>query len=128
MLWIAIAATVAAFARRSRVAAWLLVPYLAWVTFALALNAAIWRRNRSEPASHSACRAASRLAHEAVVTADRPHPAVELEPSLPGESAVVLAGRATGVPYGADTSGMQRTLTVTRRRALSGRPAPDLGF
>ena len=46
VLWVAIAATVAAFARRSRVAAWLLVPYLAWVTFALALNAAIWRRNR----------------------------------------------------------------------------------
>jgi tryptophan-rich sensory protein len=46
LLWVAIAATVAAFARRRRTAALLLVPYLAWVTFALALNRELWRRNR----------------------------------------------------------------------------------
>lgn len=45
-LWVAIAATVATFRRRSRAAAWLLLPYLAWVTFALALTVAVWRRNR----------------------------------------------------------------------------------
>jgi tryptophan-rich sensory protein len=45
LLWVAIAVTVAAFARRHRVAALLLVPYLAWVTFALALNWDLWRRN-----------------------------------------------------------------------------------
>lgn len=45
-LWVAIAATVAAFRRRSPAAAWLLLPYLAWVTFALALTVAVWRRNR----------------------------------------------------------------------------------
>ena len=45
VLWVAIAATVAAFARRHRVAALLLAPYLAWVTFALALNYDLWRRN-----------------------------------------------------------------------------------
>lgn len=44
-LWLAIVATVAAFARRSRLAATLLVPYLAWVTFAAALNLEIRRRN-----------------------------------------------------------------------------------
>ena len=32
-------------ARRSRVAAWLLAPYLAWVCFATALNASIWWLN-----------------------------------------------------------------------------------
>lgn len=41
----AIAATVVASWRASRAAAWLLVPYLAWVGFATALNAAIWRLN-----------------------------------------------------------------------------------
>lgn len=46
VLWVAIAATIAAFSRRSRLAALLLVPYLAWVTFAVALNAELWRRNR----------------------------------------------------------------------------------
>jgi benzodiazapine receptor len=46
LLWVAILATVAAFARRHRGAALLLVPYLAWVTFALALNHDLWRRNR----------------------------------------------------------------------------------
>ncbi len=45
VLWIAIAATLTAFSRWSRVAGALLVPYLAWVTFAGALNFAIWRLN-----------------------------------------------------------------------------------
>jgi translocator protein len=46
LLWVAVLATIAAFARRHRGAALLLVPYLAWVTFALALNHDLWRRNR----------------------------------------------------------------------------------
>ena len=45
VLWLAIAATIAAFARHSRLAAALLIPYLAWVTFATALNLEVWRRN-----------------------------------------------------------------------------------
>jgi translocator protein len=44
-LWLAIAATIAAFARVSRSAAWLLVPYLLWVSFAVYLNAMIWWLN-----------------------------------------------------------------------------------
>ena len=45
LLWLAIAATIAAFRPVSRVAAWLLVPYLAWVSFASVLNFALWRLN-----------------------------------------------------------------------------------
>jgi tryptophan-rich sensory protein len=45
-LWLAIAATIAAFATVRRSAAGLLVPYLAWTTFATILTAAIWRLNR----------------------------------------------------------------------------------
>jgi benzodiazapine receptor len=45
VLWLLILATAAAFWRISRVAAWLLVPYLAWVAFATALTWAIWRSN-----------------------------------------------------------------------------------
>jgi tryptophan-rich sensory protein len=45
LLWLAIAATLTAFRRVSRVAAWLLVPYLAWVSFAAVLNFALWRLN-----------------------------------------------------------------------------------
>lgn len=44
-LWIAIAATVVKFAAISRASAMLLAPYLAWVTYAAALNFAIWRMN-----------------------------------------------------------------------------------
>ncbi|WP_440771356.1 TspO/MBR family protein [Natronorubrum sp. DTA28] len=42
----AIAATIAAFARVNRRAAFLLVPYLVWIGFATYLNFEIWRRNR----------------------------------------------------------------------------------
>jgi tryptophan-rich sensory protein len=46
LLWAAILATCLAFRAVSTAAAWLMVPYLAWVTFAWALNAAIWWTNR----------------------------------------------------------------------------------
>lgn len=45
LLWLAIAATLASFWRVRRVAGVLLVPYLAWVSFAAALNFTIWRLN-----------------------------------------------------------------------------------
>ena len=45
ILWLLIAATVASFWRVQRLAAVLLVPYLAWVGFAAALTFAIWRSN-----------------------------------------------------------------------------------
>jgi benzodiazapine receptor len=44
-LWLAIAATVVAFWRVRPLAGALLLPYLAWVSFAVLLNAEIWRRN-----------------------------------------------------------------------------------
>jgi tryptophan-rich sensory protein len=45
LLWLAIAATMAAFRPVSPAAAWLLAPYLVWVTFAGVLNLTIWRLN-----------------------------------------------------------------------------------
>lgn len=45
LLWGMIAATVVAFWRVSRLAAALLIPYLAWVTFASALNFTVWKLN-----------------------------------------------------------------------------------
>jgi len=45
LLWCLIAVTIASFWRFSRVAAALLLPYLAWVTFASALTFATWRLN-----------------------------------------------------------------------------------
>lgn len=45
LLWLAIAATLVAFRPVSRAAAWLLVPYLAWVGFAAVLNGTLWRLN-----------------------------------------------------------------------------------
>lgn len=45
ILWLAIAATLAAFRPVNRAAAWLLAPYLLWVSFAAALNFALWRLN-----------------------------------------------------------------------------------
>ncbi len=45
VLWVLIGVTVALFRPISRVAAALLLPYWAWVTFATALNASIWHAN-----------------------------------------------------------------------------------
>lgn len=45
MLWVAIAYTIANFVRISKLAAYLLIPYLLWVTFAGYLNFKIWMMN-----------------------------------------------------------------------------------
>ena len=45
LLWISIALTIVLFWRIDRLAGALLAPYLAWVSFAALLNAAIWRLN-----------------------------------------------------------------------------------
>jgi tryptophan-rich sensory protein len=45
LLWLSILATILVFYPIHHGAAWLLVPYLCWVTFAACLNFAIWRMN-----------------------------------------------------------------------------------
>ncbi len=45
VLWSVLLTTVVLFFRRSAVAGWLLVPYLAWTSFALCLNFAVWQLN-----------------------------------------------------------------------------------
>lgn len=45
VLWLVLAATVVSFWRVRKPAGILLLPYLAWVTFAAALNFNIWRMN-----------------------------------------------------------------------------------
>jgi translocator protein len=44
-MWVFIIVTIFAFAPLSKTAAWLLVPYVSWVSFASILNYAIWRLN-----------------------------------------------------------------------------------
>ena len=45
LLWLSIFATLLGFVPLSAAAAWLLAPYLLWVTIAGALNASVWRLN-----------------------------------------------------------------------------------
>jgi len=45
LLWVLIIATLIAFWRVRALAGWLLVPYLLWVSFASALNYAVWQLN-----------------------------------------------------------------------------------
>lgn len=45
VLWISILLTIIAFAKIDRVAAYLLIPYILWVTFASYLNYMIWMLN-----------------------------------------------------------------------------------
>ena len=46
VLWVAIVATMTAFWRACRLAAWLLTPYAIWVSYAVALSWTLWRLNR----------------------------------------------------------------------------------
>lgn len=68
LLWLAIAATLGAFWRKSVVAGLLLAPYLAWVTFAMALNYAVWQLNGVDVTS-------ARSESAAATTASRADPA-----------------------------------------------------
>jgi translocator protein len=47
LMIVAILITISRFAKISKTAAWLLIPYLAWVCFATVLNYSIWMRNLS---------------------------------------------------------------------------------
>jgi len=47
ILWLCLVATLLLFWRIRLPAGWLLVPYLAWVSFAAALNYAVWQLNPS---------------------------------------------------------------------------------
>ena len=45
-MWIFILLTIFAFAPINKIAAWLLVPYISWVSFATILNYTIWQLNK----------------------------------------------------------------------------------
>ncbi len=45
LMLVIILLTIISFSRYSKLAAWLLVPYIAWVSFALILNFSIWNLN-----------------------------------------------------------------------------------
>lgn len=46
LLWIFILLTIFSFASISKTAAWLMVPYISWVSFAMVLNFTIWQLNK----------------------------------------------------------------------------------
>jgi benzodiazapine receptor len=46
LLWIAILLTIIAFWRISKLATYLLIPYILWISFAIVLNASLWHLNR----------------------------------------------------------------------------------
>jgi translocator protein len=45
-LWVSILFTIIAFAKINTLSAWLLVPYISWVSFAMILNYSIWMLNK----------------------------------------------------------------------------------
>jgi tryptophan-rich sensory protein len=47
LLWAVVALTTVLFREVTPSAAWLMLPYLAWLTFAMILNIEFWRLNRS---------------------------------------------------------------------------------
>lgn len=45
VMWVFILLTILQFSKLSKTAAWLMVPYIAWVSFATLLTASIWKLN-----------------------------------------------------------------------------------
>jgi tryptophan-rich sensory protein len=60
-LWLAILATIIAFARISRPAAWLLIPYILWVSFAGYLTYSVWQLNQPTTFEPTACTMEAKL-------------------------------------------------------------------
>ncbi len=46
ILWLSILLTIFVFAKIDKIAAWLMLPYIAWVSFATILNFTIWQLNK----------------------------------------------------------------------------------
>lgn len=46
VMWLAIFCSIIAFSRINKTAAWLLVPYISWVSFAGILNYSVWMLNK----------------------------------------------------------------------------------
>ncbi len=60
-LWLVILATIIMFAKTYRSAAWLLAPYIIWVSFAGYLNFSIWQMNSSASTGQVACTQEAKL-------------------------------------------------------------------
>jgi benzodiazapine receptor len=60
-LWLAILATIITFAKISRPAVWLLLPYILWVSFAAYLNFSIWQLNSGQKTELVACTQEAKL-------------------------------------------------------------------
>ena len=45
LMWILIVATIFSFGKISSTAAWLMLPYICWVSFAMILNFYLWKLN-----------------------------------------------------------------------------------
>ncbi len=48
LLWLSVLATTVAFWRHDALAALMMVPYIAWGSYAMALNLSVWKRNRGQ--------------------------------------------------------------------------------
>lgn len=60
-LWLAILATIILFAKISKPAVWLLLPYILWVSFAGYLNFSIWQLNSNQQVGDIFCTAEAKL-------------------------------------------------------------------
>ncbi len=61
LLWLAIAASIYFFSKISKPAAWLLIPYILWVSFASYLNFQLWQLNQDSNAGAVACTEEAKL-------------------------------------------------------------------
>ena len=92
-LWLGILATIIVFAKISKPAAWLLVPYILWVSFAGYLNYSIWQLN-SGGSGQVACTQEAKLCPDGSYVG-RTGPKCEFA-ACPQPSPNAMAGKAGG--------------------------------
>lgn len=114
VLWFAILIMIISFYKISRPAAWLLLPYILWVSFAGYLNYSIWQLNSSTNSGQVACTLEAKLCPDGSYVG-RTGPKCEFK-ACPGENNnlwVTVTDSKTGIAF------LQSSLSVCELRNAS---------
>ena len=121
ILWLAILATIILFAKISRPAAWMLVPYILWVSFAGYLNYSVWILNPASNSNLMACTTEAKICPDGSAVG---RTGVNCEfapcPSINNQTQLNLNQSSTTPLNGLSTSTNPMTDNLSTKAAISG--------